>query len=118
MHKLYTELSTGGINQTPGSIARGADYLSPGLNLRGADALLGVPMHRTLGPMAAALATRLRRTACLLVLATSRRIGAAARVGEHVSARTHDSDQHHGGECPKRYSFHCVLPFASRSTFQ
>jgi hypothetical protein len=76
--------------------------------------LLGVPMHRALRTMAAARATRLRRAARLLALATSRHIAVTARVGEHISARTHDSDQHHCGECSKSYFFHC-LPLRASS---
>jgi hypothetical protein len=67
-------------------------------------------MHRALRAMTAALAAGLRRTARLLALATGRRIAITAGVGQHVSARTYDSDQHHRGECPERYSFHCLLP--------
>jgi hypothetical protein len=67
-------------------------------------------MHWALSTTAAARATRLRRAARLLALATSRHIAVTTRIGEHVSARTDDSDQHHRGKCPKRYSFHCLHP--------
>jgi hypothetical protein len=73
--------------------------------------VLSVPMHqRALASMAAARTARLRRAARLLALAAGRRIEVAA--GQHIAARAQNSNQHHRGECLKRYPFHRPLPFA------
>ena len=65
----------------------------PGAEVRSTKTFLGVPMHRALRTVAAALAARLRWAACLFALATGGSIAVAARVGEHVAGRAQNPEQ-------------------------